>query len=41
MEFQNGEYIKVVKPYICDINACGLRFRYSVDLEEHLNLDNI
>ena len=35
MEFQNDEYVKPVKPCIYDIKTSGLRFRYSVDLEEH------
>ena len=27
-----------MKPYICDIRGCNLRFRYGIELEEHLNL---
>lgn len=34
--YVNGEYIKVMKPYICDYNKCGQRFRYHVELNEHL-----
>jgi len=36
MEYQNGEYIKVVKPFICDYNKCGMRFKLSTELVDHI-----
>ena len=35
-DYVNGAYIKVLKPYICDFNKCGQRFRFHHDLNEHL-----
>lgn len=35
-EYVNGAYIKVLKPYICDFNKCGKRFRFYQDMNEHL-----
>jgi len=36
MEYRNGEYVKVRKPYVCAINDCGMRFVLSTELEEHM-----
>ena len=36
MDFVNGEYIKIMKPYICDFNQCGQRFRFHGELNEHM-----
>ena len=35
-DYVDGAYIKVMKPYICDFNKCGQRFRFHQDLNEHL-----
>lgn len=36
MEYRNGEYIKVLKPFICAHEGCGMRFILSTDLDKHL-----
>jgi len=36
MEYRDGEYVKVYKPFICDFNKCGRRFILSKDMEQHL-----
>ena len=36
MEYVNGEYVRVMKPFLCAVQGCGLRFRFSTDLEDHL-----
>ena len=38
MEFVNGEYVKVMKPFLCGVQGCGMRFRFTADLEEHLKM---
>lgn len=38
MEFINGEYVKVMKPFECGFQGCGMRFRLTAELEEHLKL---
>ena len=36
MEFRNGEYIKVQKPYMCGFPDCGMRFAMSLELNDHM-----
>jgi len=36
MEYRNGEYVKVQKPYICGFPDCGMRFALSLELNDHL-----
>ena len=36
MEFRNGEYVKVLKPFLCGFDGCKMRFSLSTELEEHL-----
>eukprot|EP00743_Colponemidia_sp_Colp-15_P006143 GILK01006603.1.p1 GENE.GILK01006603.1~~GILK01006603.1.p1 ORF type:complete len:403 (-),score=36.25 GILK01006603.1:46-1254(-) len=36
MIYQNGEYVKVDRPYICDFEGCGQRFVLSTELVDHL-----
>lgn len=38
MEFRNGEYVKVKKPFVCGFENCKMRFRYSTELDEHLQM---
>ena len=36
LEYRNGEYVKVMKPYMCGIEGCGMRFSMSHDLDDHM-----
>ena len=41
MEYRNGEYVKVKKPYACGIAGCGLRFVLSTELDEHMKMHRV
>lgn len=34
--FQNGQYVKIDKPYICTYQSCGQRFHLSDELQAHI-----
>lgn len=36
LEYIDGAYAKVYKPYVCGYQKCGKRFKLSTDLEDHL-----
>lgn len=36
LEYIEGAYVKVYKPYLCGYPNCGKRFKLSTELEEHL-----
>jgi len=38
MEYVNGEYVKIMKPFLCAYQRCGMRFRLMAELEEHLKV---
>ena len=36
LEYRDGEYVKVAKPFICQYNNCGMRFSLSIELVDHM-----
>ena len=41
MDFVNGEYVKIFKPFVCDFKNCGKRFRFSTEINDHLESHKI